>query len=268
MMKRNQNPVVHWFAGALLVAAVLFGGAAVAQDKPAAEAAPIWQIKDQRALDLLKGMSDTLAKTQTLSFRVRSLVPFATPSGQQISLFGTSRVAMRRPDQLFVENRGELFPHNLYFNGKTVTAIGVDKRFYAQEPAAASTIEALIEKEHAGSDALAPFVDLLVADPYARLTQGLSGALLVGQSTIDGVNTDHLAFSGNGVDWEIWIGATDKLPRLMIVHYRGGERQSTFMATFSDWKRGAPIPAATFNAVVPKGAVKIEFKLPVLQQSK
>jgi hypothetical protein len=268
MMKRNQNPVAHWFGSALLAASVLFGSAAVAQERPVAEAAPAGQIKDERALDLLKGMSDTLAKAQTLGFQVRSLVPFATPFGQQISLFGTSRVAMRRPDQLFVETHGELFPHNLYFNGKTVTAIGVDKRFYAQQPAAASTIEALIQKEHPGSDALAPFVDLLVADPYARLTEGLSGALLVGQSTIEAVVTDHLAFSGSGVDWEIWIGSKDKLPRLMIVHYRGGERQPTFMATFSDWKLGAPIPAATFNAVIPKGAVKIEFKLPVLQQSK
>ena len=147
------------------------------------------EIKDERALNLLKGMSDTLAKAQTVKFNVRSLVPFATPSGQQISLFGSSRVAMQRPDKLFVETRGELFPHNLYFDGKTVTAIGIEKRFYAQQPAAASTIEGLIQKEHPGSDALAPFVDLLVADPYTRLTQDLSSAMLVGQSTIDAVNT-------------------------------------------------------------------------------
>jgi hypothetical protein len=96
MMKRNQNPVAHWFGSALLAANVLFGSAAVAQERPVAEAAPAGQIKDERALDLLKGMSDTLAKAQTLGFQVRSLVPFATPFGQQISLFGTSRVAMRR----------------------------------------------------------------------------------------------------------------------------------------------------------------------------
>lgn len=270
MTERNPNPIAHLFGGAVFAATVLFSGAAVAQEKPAAApaTAPVQQFKDERALNLLKGMSDTLAKAQTVKVNVRSLVPFATPSGQQISLFGSSRVAMQRPDKLFVETRGELFPHNLYFDGKTVTAIGLEKRFYTQQPAAASTIEGLIQKEHPGSDALAPFVDLLVADPYARLTQNLSSAMLVGQSTIDAVNTDHLAFSGAGVDWEIWIGTKDKLPRLMIVHYLGDERQPTFTATFSDWKLGAPIAAATFNAKIPKDAVKIEFKLPVLQQSK
>ena len=270
MTKRKPNPFAHLFGGAVLAATVLFNGAAVAQEKPAEvpATAPAQQFKDERALNLLKDMSDTLAKAQTLNFMVRSLIPFATPSGQQISLFGASRVAMQRPDKLFVESRGELFPHNLYFNGKTVTAIGIEKRFYTQQPTSASTIEALIQKEHPGSDALAPFVDLLVADPFARLTQDLSSALLVGQSTLDAVNTDHLAFSGAGVDWEIWIGTKDKLPRLMIVHYLGGERQPTFTATFSDWKLGAPIAAQTFNANIPKDAVKIEFKLPILQQSK
>ena len=267
MIKRKA--MTHLFGSTLLAATVLlWGGGACAQEKTDPQAAPVQEIKDQRALDLLKGMSDTLAKAQILSFKVRSLVPFATPSGQQISLFGSSRVAMQRPDKLFVETRGNLFPHNLYFNGKTVTAVGVEKRFYAQLPAAASSIEALIQKEHPGSDALAPFVDLLVADPYTRLTKNLSSALLVGQSTIDAVDTDHLAFSGDGVDWEIWIGTKDKLPRLMVVHYVSGERQPTFTTAFSDWKLGTPIPAQTFNANIPKDAVKIEFKLPVLQQSK
>ena len=265
-MKRN--PIANLFSGAFLAAAALFSSVVVAQDNPVPPAAPVQQIKDERALNLLKGMSDTLAKAPTLSFRVRSLIPFATPSGQQISLFGSSRVAMQRPDKLFVEIRGDLFPHNLYFNGKTVTAVGVEKRFYAQMPEAASTIEELIQKEHPGSDTLAPFVDLLVADPYTRLTNNLSSAFLVGQSMIDAVNTDHLAFSGDGVDWEIWIGTKDKLPRLMVVHYRGGERPPTFTTAFSDWKLGTPIPAQTFTASIPKDAVKIEFKLPVVQPSK
>jgi hypothetical protein len=264
----NRTRIAQFFAGTVLATSVILGSPAIAQGNPVPPAAPVQQIKEERALNLLKGMSDTLAKAPTLSFRVRSLIPFAAPSGQQISLFGSSRIAMQRPDKLFVETRGDLFPHNLYFNGKTVTAVGVEKRFYAQLPEAASTIEELIQKEHPGSDALAPFVDLLVADPYARLTADLSSAFLVGQSMIDAVNTDHLAFSGNGVDWEIWIGTKDKLPRLMVVHYRGDERPPTFTTAFSDWKLGAPIPAQTFTASIPKDAVKIEFKLPVLQQAK
>ena len=115
---------------------------------------------------------------------------------------------------------------------------------------------------------MAPFVDLLVSDPYARLTKELSSAFVVGQSTIAGVKTDHLAFTAPGIDWELWIGAQDKLPRLAVASYRSGERQPTFTVEFSDWKLNAPLPAQSFEVSIPKDAVKLEFKRIGLAQSK
>ncbi|MDM0110496.1 hypothetical protein QTH97_36855, partial [Variovorax sp. J22R24] len=63
---------------AMLTAAALLGAerAALAQDtKPAQAAAPAKDFKDERALALLRGMSDTLAGAKTLSFKVRGIVP-------------------------------------------------------------------------------------------------------------------------------------------------------------------------------------------------
>lgn len=266
----KHHTILHFLGWALLGATVLLGGgsAAVAQDKPVPPAAPVQEIKDERALTLLKSMSNTLAKARTLSFKTRSLVPFTAPTGQYISLFTSSRVVMQRPDRLFVETRGDLFPNDLYYNGRTVTAVALDEKFYSQQAASGATIDAIIQKAHPGLDALAPFVDMLVSDPYALLTKDFSSALLVGQTTIGGVKTDHLAFAEQGLDWEIWVGTRDNLPRLMVVSYRAGERQPTFTVEFSDWKLDAPVPAQTFNVAIPKGAVKLEFKLHGLPQSK
>jgi len=266
----GRNVMTHLVGSALLAATVLLGGSgtALADDKAVEQATPAQEIKDQRALKLLKDMSDTLAGARTLKFKTRSLVPLASPTGQYISLFATARLLMQRPDRLFVESRGDLVPNDLYYNGKTVTAIGPARKFYAQEDASGSTLDALLQQEHPGADTLAPFVDLLVSDPYARLTKDLSSALLVGQSTIAGVKTDHLAFTAPGVDWEIWIGAQDKLPRLLVTSYRSGERQPVFTVEFSDWKLNAPMPAQTFEVSIPKDAVKLEFKRIGLPQSK
>jgi hypothetical protein len=159
-----------------------------------------------------------------------------------------------------VQARGDLFPSDLYFDGKTVTAIGPDRKFYAQRDAAGGAIEAVMRQAQPGSDTVAPFFDLLVPDPYAAFTEGILTALWVGNSTIAGVKTDHLAFTAKGVDWEIWIGNADKLPRLMVVSHRSGERQPTFTAEFFEWKLDAALPAQTFVAPIPKGAVKLEFK--------
>jgi hypothetical protein len=265
----NKLKIVGLRAGLALLAATAFLGAGtvvMAQDKsapaPAAAAstAPAKEIKDERALKLLRGMSDKLAGAKSLSFQFRGLVPSSGPTGQFINLLASSRVVMQRPDKLFVSARGDLFPSDLYYNGKTVTAVGVAQKFYAQREAAGGAIETVMQGGQPGGDGVAPFLDLLVADPYAVLTRDLSSALWVGQSTVGGVKTDHLAFTAKDVDWEIWIGAHDKLPRLMVVSYRTGERQPTFTVELSDWKVNASVPASTFNAVIPKGAVKIEFK--------
>ena len=238
------------------------GGAALAQDKPAAAAvaAPLKEVKDERALKLLKGMGDKLGGAKSLSFQFRGLVPSSGTTGQHINLLAASRVVLQRPDKLFVQARGDLFPSDLYYNGKTVTAIGVGQKFYAQRDAAGGVIEAFMQGGQPGGDTVAPFLDLLAADPFAVLTRDLSSALWVGQSTVGGTKADHLAFTAKDVDWEIWIGAQDKLPRLMVVSYRTGERQPTFTVELSDWKINASVPAATFNAVIPKGAMKVEFK--------
>ena len=221
-MKRR-NVITHYVGGTLLAATVLLGGgAALANGKPMAPAAPVQTIKDERALTLLKGMSDTLARSQTLNFRVRGLVPLAAPTGQYVNLITSSHVVMQRPDKLFVESRGDMFPSDIYYDGKTLTAVAFDENFYAQREAANPTIDAFIQNAQPGSDALAPFVELLASDPYAVLTEDMSSALLVGQSVIGGVLTDHLAFIADGTDWEIWIGTADKLPRLMVVSYRDG----------------------------------------------
>jgi hypothetical protein len=242
------------------VALMLGGNAALAQEKTAPPAVSAPAIKDQRALDLLRGMSDTLAKAKTLSFGVRALVPLPAPTGQFVSLFGVQRVLMQRPDKLFVQTRGDLFASNLFYDGKTVTAVGLGEKFYAQRAAAAGGIDAMLRDAQPGADSVAPFFDVLVSDPYAVLTLDLATALWVGQSTMGGVKTEHLAFTGTGVEWEIWIGSADRLPRLLIVSRRVGERQPTFTAEFSDWKLDAPIAARSFDAVIPKGAVRLEFK--------
>lgn len=261
-MKRR-NTIAHYFGGMLFAATVLLGGSgvALANGKPVPPEVSVLAIKDQRALDLLQGMSDTLAGAQTLSFKVGGLVPLAVPTGQYINLITSSHVVMQRPDKLYVASRGDLFPSDIYYDGKTLTTVALEDNFYAQRDTANASIDAIIQNAHPGSDVLAPFIELLSSSPYAALTDRVTSALLVGQSMVGGVLTDHLAFVSRGVDWEIWIGTTDKLPRLMVVSYRDSERQPTFTAEFSDWALDAPVPARTFKPAIPKDAVELEFKL-------
>ena len=127
---------------ALCAALICIGSAdASAQGAPAKAAAPAL---DQRALDMLKKMSDTLSGAKTVQFQARSMVPVRAPNGIWINLYGTSQVVMQGPDKLFASTAGDFAPYDFYFDGKTITAYSPAKNLYAVKSAPA-TIDAMIE---------------------------------------------------------------------------------------------------------------------------
>ncbi|MGH7154077.1 MAG: DUF2092 domain-containing protein, partial [Acetobacteraceae bacterium] len=57
-----------------------------------------------------------------------------------------------------------------------------------------------------------PFAEVIVADPYKNLSDGLTSAFVVGQSHIVGDTiTDMIAITNDNVQAEIWIGVNDGL---------------------------------------------------------
>jgi hypothetical protein len=158
---------------------------------------------------------------------------------------------------LFVERGGDQVPMEVYYNGRIVTLCAPVEKLYA-EIAAPATIDATLREAFDVAEHGFPYVEVLLADPYVALSADLKGALFVGESTIDGVRTEHLALTGHGVDWEIWIGAEDKLPRLVQVKHLDIEKVPTVTTRFFDWKLNPTIPEARFTFAGAGDAQRIE----------
>jgi hypothetical protein len=225
---------------------------------------------DQRALDLLKKMSETLSQAKSIRFEARSMVPIRSPKGMWISLYGTSRVVKEGSDKLFAETRGDFFPYDFYFDGKTVTAYSPTKNFYA-EKSAPGTVDSVIALAYQEEGKSFPYADILVDQPYNVLTEGLVRAAYVGQSTFralsgtGSVKTDHLVFSNRGVEWQIWIGTEDSLPRMVSATYFGKPGEPSYMVEFGDWKINEPVLPETFIFKNTSKAAKVEFRNPMQQ---
>jgi hypothetical protein len=59
----------------------------------------------------------------------------------------------------------------------------------------------------------ADITDAVVADPYKDIAERMELAFYVGQSGIvGGTKTDIVAYAGDGVFVQVWIGAEDRLP--------------------------------------------------------
>lgn len=256
----------RWCVTAVLAACMALCGAAAQAQTPAGEAAGQAArpraVVDQRALDILKQMSETIGLAKTASFTALSMVPVREPGGMWISLFGKSRVVMEGRSAFFAETRGDFFPYDFYYDGKTITAYAPTKNLFAVKNVP-GTIDGVIENAYREEGGSFPYADIIIARSYDTLTKGLTSALYVGQSTIDGVLADHLAFmNGGNVAWQIWIGAEDHLPRLVTATYLDTYDEPSYTVEFKDWKLNGPVAPGTFSYTNTTNAAQIEFRSP------
>jgi hypothetical protein len=226
--------------------------------KAAPENAPR-PVMDQRALDILKRMSDTLASAKSYTYRSRSSVEEPAATGQFLTFFGHTDIALERPNKLRAQIGGDIPPFRITYDGTKVWAFDPDKNLYARSEAPATIDETLkILMETAGVQF--PASDFMFSDPYAVMTKGVISAFVVGVSEVDGHPTDHLAFMGPGANWEIWIDrGKEALPRRFAVTYKEATNFPRFRVEFFDWKLNPKLPAGEFEFKPPKAAKQIEF---------
>ncbi len=249
--------------GAGILCLAFFAATVWAQQmkNPDGPSAPPKAAIDQKALALLKTMSDTLAGAQTRSFRVQSMIPFRKAPGPWVNLLGASKVVVQGKDRLFVETRGDFFPFDFFYDGKTITYFAPKQNFYAQKEAP-GTLDEIVEKAYQEGDGSFVYADILLSDPYSVLSANLLGAFYVGKSTVGEIKTDHLAFSNPGVDWQIWIEEGTHLPRLVTATYLNRRGEPGYTVEFKDWKLNEVILDSTFTFQNTTKAAKIDYQNP------
>jgi hypothetical protein len=237
---------------------------AAPSDHPATPPTPIME---QQALDRLKRMSATLGAAKAFTYRSRSTVEVPVTTGQFITLFATSDVALARPNKLRVHVTGEVPNFDFYYDGKHIAAYAPKNQMYSVA-SAPDTIDAMLTFVMDKSGIYFPSADVMYSDPYAMLTKNLTSAFVVGPATVDGVACEHLAFMGPGVSWEVWIETGKRpLPRRLAVTYTTVPNFPRFLVEFADWNLQPKLAASQFVFNKPRTATQIEFSAPTEQKA-
>jgi len=250
------------FASAVLVLLLTVPGrSGVAHAAPAATTAvapPAIEL-EPRALGILKGACDTLAAAKTVSFK--AVVSEESPSRLGPPLLYSSRyaVVLQRPDRLRILSPGDGPATEFYYDGKTMAAFAPRENYVAMADAP-PTIDAALDQAFTKAQIYYPFMDLLDAEPYKNVLNGLRVAFYIGESdSVGGVKTYMVAYANDHAFVQAWIGVDDKLPRRMRAIYRADPAMLRHEMDITDWKLGAPVAPGTF--AVPE-AVKKALPIP------
>jgi hypothetical protein len=208
--------------------------------------APALQL-DPKALDILKATSDKLAAAHTLSFTAVELFEQLTRQDVPLGYTAKYEVTLQRPDKLRVLKPADGNATSFYYDGKSMMGYSPAENLLAMADAP-STIDATLEKAYQLAGIYVPFDDVVVANPYGDLAPGLKHAYYVGQSrVVGGTTTDIVAYAGDGVFVQLWVGAEDKLPRLMRAIFLDDPDRMRHELAFTDWRLDEALPADTFS---------------------
>jgi hypothetical protein len=261
-MKMHRLLTAASLAGMLSV--VQSPAAGIAAESPSPKTASNNPYLEQNALDQLKRMSESLGAAKSLTVRTSNTVEVPAKTGQFITLFANSEIALERPNKMRAKVTGEVPNFDFTYDGSTIAAFAPNTNVYSVSKAP-DTIDAMLPFIEKASGIRFASADLLFSDPYAVLTKGLSSAVVVGSDTVQGEPCEHLAFRAPGVNWEIWIESGARaLPRRLVITYTNVTNFPRSLVEFSHWNLHPWLAVSDFDFKKPAGAKEIAF-LPELK---
>lgn len=224
---------------------------------------PVQMTIEPKAVEILKAACDRLAAARSMSFTV--VVTYENPSrlGTPLAYTTKSQVRLQRPDKLRVITPADGPATEFYYDGKAMMAFAPAENLLAVADAP-PTIDGALEAAFKTADIYYPFTDLIVADPYKAVADGMIMAFYIGQSkVVGGTTTDMVAYADNDVFVQVWVGTEDKLPRMVRAVYRADRARLRNQLEISDWKLDLDVSGEAFAPVNASGAMPIEFSRPV-----
>jgi hypothetical protein len=210
------------------------------------------------ARDLLKAMSDYMAAQKEFSFSFQSSIEGVTKDFEKLQFVSSGTVVANRPDKIRVTRTGGFADVELVFDGSMLTVMAKNLDVYAQIEAK-GTLDELGERlANAGIEP--PGRDLLAANVYDALMDGVTDAKHVSSAYIGGVECEYLTFRTPEVDWQIWIEAGDRpVPLRYVVTSKHVVQAPQYTLDISDWKSGSEVAASDFSFTPPGSAKKVDI---------
>jgi hypothetical protein len=217
---------------------------------------------EPKAIDILKASCARLAAAHSIEFT--SVETFENPSrvGYPLAYGTKSDVLLKRPDKLRVVTSGDGPASEFYYDGKVMMALSPAENLIAIADAP-PTVDGMLGTAYHSAAIYFAFDDMIVSDPYKDIAEGMNVAFYVGQSKIvGGVTTDIVAYESGGVFIQVWIGADDKLPRLIRAIYADDPNQARHTLVLTNWQLDEKVPADAFGTAKAKSAKRIPFAAP------
>src|SRR5208282_992305 len=214
---------------------------------------------DPHADELLAKTCDALGSADAFSFHAEILFDQVLPHAVKVQYAAEMNFALQRPDELAVDYHSDLGGKELWYQNGMLTIFDEPHMMYASMKVP-SSIDAMLDQVASTEHLTLPLSNFAYSDPCARIRKRIVYGTYIGVNDVNGVATDHVAFSSKNVDLQLWLDRSGKpVPLKMVINYRTEPGSPEYIAVLSNWKFPKQISDSHFRADPPKDAKKIEF---------
>jgi hypothetical protein len=225
---------------------------------PAPQAAPIPKI-DPLADQLLTRTCATMGTYRAFSFHAEVMFDQVLPSAVKIQFAGAIDLALQRPDELAIDYHSDLGNKELWYQKDTLTLFDPQHLMYGTLTVP-DTIDAMLDEVAKMHHLWFPLSNFAYGDPCARIQKQIIFGSYIGVNDVNGVATDHIAFSSHTIDLQLWLERTPKpVPLKIVISYRSQPGSPEYIAFISQWKFPKHIANSRFQPQIPKDAKQIRF---------
>jgi hypothetical protein len=242
---------------------ILLAAAAAAQEAPPPpiepELAPESRLVDPRADELVRQMSDRLARSKALALGAEEVYDEVPEHSPRRQLTSTRHVALRRPDRLVGDASGDAVNRSFWYDGTALWALDKAQNVWVGG-AVPDTIDGALDWALEKTGTVVPLADFLYADVYSRLMGSVQRGVYLGVHEAAGVACHHLSFEQATIDWQLWIDAgKDPVPRKLVIAYKTEDEVPQYAITIRKWNLDASTPDELFAFTPPEGARRVEI---------
>jgi hypothetical protein len=236
--RRNSVPIA-------LTAVAVLGAVACGTRDPQTDAE-----KMARGREIVGRMDAKLAAAKAFSVHTSESRTQIRSGGSSEEVKLARDLVVRRPDRLHFKAVGGQ-DAEAWYNGVGLTLALHKQKVFGQSRMPETLDRALdaIQERYGISLSIG---DLLYSSPAkALLTDSTQGGW-AGKETLNGVATDHVAFTDRGVEWELWVPSSgDPVPTRLVATFPNNKRLRHVDVTFSSWNFSPEAPDTIFDASVP-----------------
>jgi hypothetical protein len=204
----------------------------------------------------LRKMSDTLAHARQLTFKATRQLDAALVDGNDIAESAQIEVAVSRPRMVRASAVSPAGVRRFYADGQNVSLLDENMNLYATVPMS-GTIDDVVGKLDEQYGFTPPLAEFVLNDSYRKFSTQIQSSAYHGKETVNGVECDRLTLAGEIADAELWISATDHLPRRFVATFKDREGRPQLKVDFSEWNLEAKLEESLFVFQPPKDAENV-----------